>query len=115
MDRLSLIVGNTLLSLTLCAASTACAQAPAACGTPPVRGAEAAPSTPIDLAQRLAGGTLRAVTRVATPLDGRTNGVYLNAAEGPGVVWITDADLAQGTIAVDVCGRDVLQQSFVGV
>ncbi|MFL6113108.1 MAG: hypothetical protein ACJ786_17380 [Catenulispora sp.] len=55
------------------------------------------------------------MTRVATPLDGRTNGVYLNAAEGPGVVWITDTDLAQGTIAVDVCGRDVLQQSFVGV
>jgi len=69
----------------------------------------------IDLPQRLAGGTLRVVARAATALEGRANGVYVNAADGPGVVWITGTDLGEGTIAVDVCGRDVFQQSFLGV
>ena len=32
-----------------------------------------------------------------------------------GVIWIEGSDLAEGTIEVDVRGRDVLQQSFVGI
>jgi hypothetical protein len=69
----------------------------------------------IDLGQRLADGKLTAVNRVVTKLAGREGGVSIAEKAGPGVVWIQGSDLAEGTIEVEVRGRDVLQQSFVGV
>jgi len=69
----------------------------------------------IDLAERLAAGKLRAVNRDVTPLQGKPGGVHVTEKAGPGVVWIEGSDFAQGTIEVDIRGRDVLQQSFVGV
>lgn len=42
-------------------------------------------------------------------------GVHLSAREGPGVAWIEGPDFGEGTIDVDVRGKDVLQQSFLGV
>ncbi len=69
----------------------------------------------IDLAERLPAGTLRTVNRDVTALPGSRRGVHVTAKEGPGVVWIEGSDLAQGTIEVDVRGRDVPGQSFVGV
>ena len=68
----------------------------------------------IDLADRLTAHQLRAVNRTVTLLGG-TRGVHVSEQEGPGVVWIEGTDVAQGTIAVDVRGRDVLQRSFLGV
>jgi hypothetical protein len=104
------------LVLAVGGATFACAQAPAprsACGTPPAAGAATAGL--VDLRQKLDASALTAVNRRAAALDGSTNGVYVDAGGGPGVVWITGTDLGAGTIAVDVCGRDVLQQSFLGV
>ena len=72
-------------------------------------------SPQIDLAERLAGGKLRAVNREVTPLQGKPGGVHVAEKSGPGVVWIEGSDFAEGTIEVDVRGRDVLQQSFLGV
>jgi hypothetical protein len=72
-------------------------------------------SPQIDLAERLAGGKLRAVNREVTPLQGKPGGVHVAEKAGPGVVWIEGSDFAEGTIEVDVRGRDVLQQSFLGV
>lgn len=69
----------------------------------------------IDLAERLAAGKLRAVNRDVTPLQGNRRGVHVTEKAGPGVVWIEGSDFAQGTIEIDVRGRDVLQQSFVGI
>jgi len=69
----------------------------------------------IDLAERLAGGKLRAVNRDVATLPEKPRGVHVTEKAGPGVVWIEGSDFAQGTIEVDVRGRDVLQQSFVGV
>jgi hypothetical protein len=69
----------------------------------------------IDLAAQLAAGKLRAVNRDATPLQGDRRGVHVSEKAGPGVVWIEGSEFAQGTIEVDVRGRDVMQQSFVGV
>jgi hypothetical protein len=69
----------------------------------------------IDLAERLAAGKLRAVNRDVATLPGSRRGVHVTEKAGPGVVWIEGSDFAQGTIEVDVRGRDVLQQSFVGV
>jgi len=69
----------------------------------------------IDLAERLAAGKLRAVNRDITKLPGNRPGVHVTEKAGPGVVWIEGSDFSEGTIEVDVRGRDVLQQSFVGV
>jgi hypothetical protein len=69
----------------------------------------------IDLAERLAAGKLRAVNREVTKLPGSPAGVHVAEKADAGVVWIDGSDFAEGAIDVDVRGRDVLQQSFVGV
>jgi hypothetical protein len=69
----------------------------------------------IDLAERLAAGKLRPVNREVTKLQGSLEGVHVSEKMGPGLVWIEGTDFAEGTIEVDVRGRDVLQQSFVGI
>ena len=69
----------------------------------------------IDLAKQLAAGKLRAFNREVTPLEGRAGAVHLSQNPGNGVAWITGSDFAEGTIEVDIRGRDVMQQSFVGI
>jgi hypothetical protein len=69
----------------------------------------------IDLAERLAAGKLRAVNREVTALQGARRGVHVTEKAGAGVVWIEGTDFVQGTIELDVRGRDVMQQSFVGI
>ena len=41
--------------------------------------------------------------------------VHLDANDGAGVAWIKDVDFATGIIEFDVKGKDVLQESFVGI
>ena len=65
---------------------------------------------PVDLAS----ATLRPVNRQVSRIQER-GGVHVSAAPGPGVVWIEGSDFGDGAIEVDVRGRDVMQQSFVGV
>lgn len=69
----------------------------------------------VDLAERLTAGKLRGVNREATALTGGRRGVHLDAKPGNGVIWIEGTDFAQGTIELDVRGKDVLGQSFLGV
>jgi hypothetical protein len=69
----------------------------------------------IDLAASLAAGRLRAVNRDVLALPARPGAVTVTEREGPGVVWIEGTDFSIGTIDVDVRGRDVPQQSFVGI
>src|SRR5512144_1308061 len=47
--------------------------------------------------------------------DGTRRGLKLDARAGDGVAWWPDATLGDGTIEVDLRGKDVLQQSFLGV
>ena len=69
-----------------------------------------------DLAAMHAAGKLRAVNRDVTRLDEPGHrGVRLSAKENPGVAWIEGTDFAEGTIEIDLRGKDVLQQSFLGV
>lgn len=68
-----------------------------------------------DLAGQMGAGKLRAVNRDVTALQGTRGAVHVNAKPGPGVVWIEGSEFARGTIEVDVRGKDVPQQSFVGV
>ncbi len=81
----------------------------------PAGAPQAATAQTIDLAERLAAGKLRAVNRDVTKLPGNRSGVHVSEKEGSGVVWIEGSDLAQGTIEIDVRGRDVMQRSFLGV
>ena len=76
---------------------------------------QAATAQQIDVANLLASGKLRAVNRDVTPLQGDRRGVHVGAKEGPGVVWIDGTDFGDGTIEADVRGKDVPQQSFVGI
>ena len=69
----------------------------------------------IDLAERLAAGKLRTVNRETTAVSGKPGGVHVSVKSGNGVAWIEGTDFAQGTIELDVRGKDVLQQSFLGV
>ena len=57
---------------------------------------------------------LRPVNREVSRASER-GGVHLSAKDGPGVAWIEGSDFGEGTIDVDVRGKDVLQQSFLGV
>jgi hypothetical protein len=76
--------------------------------------AVAAAPQKIELAQGLAAGKLRAVNREVTKLQDR-DGVHVNEKPGNGVVWVEGSDFAEGTIEVDIRGRDVPQRSFVGI
>jgi len=69
----------------------------------------------IDLAAQLAAGKLKAVNRDVTKADGRPGAVHVSEKANPGLVWIDGSDFGEGTIEVDVRGRDVMGQSFVGV
>jgi hypothetical protein len=80
------------------------------CGIVPQAGAP----QQIDLAERLAGGKLRPVNREVTKSQER-NGVHVSEKPGVGVIWVEGTDFGEGTIDVDIRGRDVAQQSFVGI
>jgi hypothetical protein len=69
----------------------------------------------IDLAERLAAGTLHVVNREANPNQDRPGAIHVSQKPGNGFVWIEGTDFAEGTIEVDIRGRDVMQQSFVGI
>jgi hypothetical protein len=79
-----------------------------------VEAAQSGAAQKINLAERLAAGKLRAVNREVTKSQER-DGVHVSEKAGPGVVWIEGLDLTEGTIELDVRGRDVLQRSFLGV
>ncbi len=89
--------------------------APAAVNRPAAASLQPACVQRIDLAERLAARKLRVVNREATSIEGVAGGVRLSAAPGAGLAWIEGTDVAQGTIEIDIRGKDVLQQSFVGI
>jgi hypothetical protein len=81
-----------------------------------LRATHAAPSPQqLNLAQRLASGGLRVVNRDATALPERPGAVRLSERPGDGVAWIDGTNFGEGTIEVQVRGRDVFQQSFLGI
>ncbi len=82
-------------------------------------GAAQPPQSPaqqrIDLAERLAAGKLRAVNRDVTKLQGSRDAVHVSERPDVGAIWITGSEFAEGTIEVEVRGRDLNGQSFVGI
>ena len=77
--------------------------------------AGAAAPQQIDLVERLAAGKLRAVNREVTALKGDRQGVHVDEKGGNGVVWIDGTNFGQGTIEIDVRGRDVVDRSYLGI
>jgi hypothetical protein len=69
-----------------------------------------------DLAGLAAGNRLRIFNRTAAGLkDAGTTGVRLNGVPGDGVAYLEGVQFANGTIELDLRGKDVQQQSFLGV
>lgn len=61
-------------------------------------------------------GKLQVVNRTLSSfMDNRGNAVQFSEANGDGVAWIDGVNFANGSIELDIKGKDVLQQSFVGV
>jgi hypothetical protein len=73
-------------------------------------------ATSVDVAAQARRGALRLANRTVTPLSeaGRA-GAHITAAAGEGAAWIEGVEMATGTIEVEVRGKDVLQQSFLGI
>jgi hypothetical protein len=74
-------------------------------------------SAPVDLATVEEGKGLtilnkRTASRVT---DGARRGIGFSAVEGEGPAYLDGVTLANGTIEVDIRGKDVQGQSFVGV
>jgi hypothetical protein len=69
-----------------------------------------------DLGALADGRSLKLFNRDAHRLvDGARRGIRLSEAPGEGVAFLPGIELANGTIEFDVRGKDVAQQSFVGV
>ena len=69
----------------------------------------------INLAEWLAGGKLQAVNRDVTAWRATNEESRCRRRRGPARGRIEGSDFDQGTIEIDVRGRDVLQQSFLGI
>jgi hypothetical protein len=69
----------------------------------------------VDLPALLTTGRLTVVNRTASKLEGDKPGVRLSAGANPGVAWLEGVTFTEGTIEIDVRGKDVPQQSFLGV
>ena len=68
----------------------------------------------IDLAERLGAGKIRVVNRNITRIQS-PGGVHLSESANVGLAWIDGTQFSEGTIEVDVRGKDVFQQSFLGL
>jgi hypothetical protein len=69
-----------------------------------------------DLAELAARNGLKVFNRSASKLDDAgKKGVRLSENPGDGVAYVPGTEFTNGTIELDVRGKDVLQQSFVGV
>lgn len=69
-----------------------------------------------DLGELFGSGQLTVVNREVTRLsENPRNGIHVSERADNGVVWINNSEFSEGTLQVDIRGRDVLQRSFVGI
>jgi hypothetical protein len=69
-----------------------------------------------DLGALAEAKSLKLFNRGASSLvDGARKGIRLNEAPGEGVAFLPGIEFGNGTLEFDVRGRDVAQQSFLGV
>ena len=69
-----------------------------------------------DLAALVESKGLTVFNRTVTSFsDGARKGARLNEVSGDGVAYLRDVQFANGTIEIDLKGKDVQQQSFLGI
>lgn len=70
-----------------------------------------------DLSALLKANKIRAVNRSVTQVStgAKKNVLHLDAKPDAGIAWINDIRFSDGIIEFDVKGKNVLQQSFVGI
>jgi hypothetical protein len=70
----------------------------------------------IELATLYRDGKIKALNRAVKIVSTDSSG-YINVSEdkGEGVIWLPVKQLKTGTIKIEMRGKDVLQQSFIGV
>lgn len=69
-----------------------------------------------DLTRIAAGKGWRLINREASVLEeGSKRGIRFDERPDPGMAWLEGSNFVDGTIEVDIKGRDVLQKSFVGI
>jgi hypothetical protein len=69
-----------------------------------------------DLSKAASGAGWKLVNRGATAVvDGARKAVRLDERPGNGIAWLEGSKFAEGAIEFDVRGKDVPQQSFVGI
>lgn len=66
-----------------------------------------------NLPKLLSKGLIIGENRTIRALNDKT--VQLSEAEGYGVAWLKDVQFSDGTIEIDLCGKDVKQGSFLGI
>ena len=70
----------------------------------------------VDLASLAPGKGLQVHNRTASTLsDGGKEGLHLDAGPGDGLAYVDGVELGDGTIELDIRGKDLQGQSFVGV
>ncbi|PWT97053.1 MAG: hypothetical protein C5B52_14625 [Bacteroidetes bacterium] len=73
-------------------------------------------SRSIDIFSLVQSGKMKGFNRTVTTFtEGNRKGISFDAKEGDGIAWIEGMDFTNGTIELDIKGRDILQQSFVGI
>lgn len=89
----------------------------AVCLPRPLRLLAQTKSPAVDLATVEEGKGLRVLNKrtVSRLTDGARRGIRFSEAEGEGPAYLDGVTLANGTIEVDIRGKDVQGQSFVGV
>ena len=69
-----------------------------------------------DLQQWQGEGKLTVFNRELSPIsDTGRKGIRLSEKSGDGVVWLEGVTFTNGTVEVDIRGKDVLQKSFPGI
>ena len=69
-----------------------------------------------DLFRLVQSGGLTVQNRTISPFqDDKIKGIRFSVLEGDGVAWLNGVDFSGGIIELDIRGKDVLQQSFVGI
>lgn len=70
----------------------------------------------VDLSKLVDGKGLKVFNRnVSSFSDGPRRGLRLDAARGEGIAYLQGVEFANGSIELDIRGKEVREQSFVGV
>ena len=68
-----------------------------------------------NLSKLAAQNKIKVINRELTTANDSISSVHLSSKENDGVAWIDGLDFSNGIIEIDLKGKDILQQSFIGI